>query len=135
MEEQLITFKTAKLAYEKGFKLPQHINRCRYYTDEPKPSNWAFRKIIKWDKLPKYSAPTQSIIQKWLRVVHGMNVTPFLVGIRKKPKYKILILQLDENGVEYTSEPISTEKKYFNSYEEALEKGLIEVLKSIKLKK
>ena len=74
MEEQLISFETAKLAKEKGFDWI-----CRvFYEDwdnnelhEPiSPSDFNNEHV--WEKT--ISAPTQSLLQKWLREVHDIKM-------------------------------------------------------------
>ena len=71
MEEQLITFETAKLAKEKGFKLPLRSNRNYYNLNgNIHPYNW-FNQF----ELADYTdAPTQSLLQKWLREKHDIHI-------------------------------------------------------------
>ena len=119
MEDTLITFDTAKLAKEKGFgwnivnrlytvyehgklEFIENINRNVAHPD--------FEKIY-------YPAPTQSLLQKWLREVHNIHIFP--VG---SPKYSPCIVL---NGTNYWRQDDEL------SYEEALEKGLYEALKLI----
>ena len=115
MGEQLISFETAKLAKEKGFKegsrkgyLPNgetgisHYNSLCYNDKEDYPT--------------KYAAPTQSLLQKWLREVHKKDVYCWPCES-----------QIDDSNTTWTS------GKAVGSYEEALEVGLQEALKSIKL--
>lgn len=75
MKEQVITFETAKLAKEKGFNLNYPIecynedgSICLHYN--------AFSERITGKPRPEvlYSAPTQSLLQKWLREVHKIIV-------------------------------------------------------------
>lgn len=73
-----------------------------------------------------FHAPTQSLLQKWLRDIHDVNVCVELGSYSTKNK----VIK------EYKSVVFSWEydEKYFNcfTYEEALEKGLQEALKLIK---
>jgi len=107
MEEQLVSFETAKLAKEKGFNV-----KCRKkYTTRLFPF-----------LNPKYGAPTQSLLQKWLRDEHDIWVlvdfaydTSELAACVQKGNRQLLV-----DGFTMVE-----------SYEEALEKGLQEALKLI----
>jgi hypothetical protein len=125
-KEQLITLKTAKLAKKKGldefgfsntFVMSDGVYYSRY--------NW------KQDGLERYSAPTQSLLQKWLREVHGFEITPLLASGITQRKYIVMFQDIDDNGYQYWKQPIKLENKKYDSYEEALEKGLQEALKLI----
>lgn len=131
MQEALVTFPTAKLAKEKGFKwgtskgycedgiltVSQYASKC-YNDSEDYPT--------------KYSAPTQSLLQKWLREVHNLHLyidtTPSFEQMEShKSKYKISI------KVPFSPFKWTTGRYYLgNTYEEALEIGLQEALKLIK---
>ena len=113
MEEQLISFETAKLAKEKGFnwKVSLHYesNGNRFF--DKVECNFNNVELI-------CSAPTQSLLQKWLREVHKLIITIDHVT-SKGWCYRIQI-----NNSDWSI--------YFKTYEEALEKGLQEALKLIK---
>ncbi len=71
MEDDLITFETAKLAKEKGFDIP-----CKnfYYTETFKT-----KKVRKTEELQKvhdkkYLAPTQSLLQKFIREKRSVHI-------------------------------------------------------------
>ena len=79
MEEQLISSKTADLAKEKGFvcKTNNHYDSGSLFISDDKfkkrqirtnPSNWNGM------GLNIASAPTQSILQRWLRDKHNIDV-------------------------------------------------------------
>ena len=121
MEEQLITFETAKLAKEKGFDKKVGKYWCNYYTGEPL-NKW---KLLPIDKLTlnwmEYPAPTQSLLQKWLREEHNIVVLVFLHNTR----YGCTIKNLKEKEqVRFVSENCLI-------YEKTLEEGLLEGLKFI----
>ena len=120
MEEQLVSFDTAKLAKEKGF----HRNikgGDRYEADGTISQNgfWSYNT----------SAPTQSLLQKWLRDTHNLQIEIMAyddLDDENKYVYDYLIvykLMADED--ECDSEP------EFTTYEEALEVALFESLKFI----
>jgi hypothetical protein len=131
MKEQLITFETAKLAKEKGFNGKSYFY---WMLNEPDKLKKAFNKKSPWDfnfeseyKTPSESitAPTQSLLQKWLRDIHNIDVwsQPF---VRKQSlpdeSYSYFLFK---DGV-WMNDGVN-----FIDFEEALEKGLQEALKLI----
>lgn len=114
--EELISYETAKLAKEKGFT----ENTCDYFSKEVE-NNRTFSDAY---NLPNYhnsyddrfSAPTQSLLQKWLREVHNIDV-------RVANKYRYYHLVKDQQYFDRTT---------YDTYEQALEAGLLEALKLIK---
>jgi len=122
IHETLISFKTAELAKEKGFGLNSYTGFV--YDNDGKLLNLAF-----YDMGDKYAAPTQSLLQKWLREEHEIHVSAFPVfshkyfpTIRKFYKYKEY-----DNILGSPYNPNSSK----DTYEEALEKGLQEALKLV----
>lgn len=124
MEEQLISFEVAKLAKKKGY-----ILGCNYWYNFSGLLCGKFENphIPANGKFPSYSAPTQSLLQKWLREVHDIFVfvaygeDGFIVQTWKKD-------ELEE--AEYPEFDSYTSQ---DTYEEALELGLQEALKLINL--
>lgn len=120
MQEQLISFKTAKLAKEKGF----NWKTFWFYTIE---------KLYEYDTIEELfeceikfssdhfdgsaSAPTQSILQKWLREIHNIHIE---------------IKEVINNQWTYNlrSKNIFCNNNY-KSYEDALESGLFNALELI----
>ena len=137
MNEQIISFKTAKLAKKKGFnydvRFKYDLNTKEYYLSgfrdcngwRQKPFNWNHSDYKDSDKF--ISAPTQSLLLKWLIDEHKILVQ---VDIEDWSTWKYCILGED------CMAPICILKSNiypeYNSYEEALEKGLFEALKFIK---
>ena len=81
MEDTRITFETAKLAKGKGF--PQETNRLEipYYNYKGEfkgdVSDWRVRKYIRGEDtsdIEFVSAPTQSLLAKWLREEHNIHI-------------------------------------------------------------
>ena len=115
MEDQLISFKTAKLAKEKGFYIEDQNNH-----------------------IPRYNLPTQSLLQKWLRELHNCFIE---VGIHS-PENKYFtkrnlryFVKINYYGKNFNIEMTDDEdylKINIKTYEEALEIGLQEALKLIK---
>jgi hypothetical protein len=129
MEEILISFKTAKLAKELGFDEP-----CDY-----KYGNIENEDVLIYFAMHKEhpietghinstctgcSAPTQSLLQKWLRETHNIMfvIKPFYDNSMKKTTY--------------VADPIiagkTTKIAKKDTYEEALEVGLFEALNVLK---
>ena len=87
MEDTRVTFETAKLAKEKGF--PQETDRLEIpyynYKGEFKGdiSDWRIRKYIRGEDtsdIEFVSAPTQSLLAKWLRKEHGIYIELLIDG-------------------------------------------------------
>jgi hypothetical protein len=80
MEEQLIEFNTSRLAKEKGFYIPCENFYIEYLNDDVDLFNYeeqrgsGFAELYRNNKEFKFSAPTQSLLQKWLREVHNIDV-------------------------------------------------------------
>ena len=156
MQEELITFETAKLAKQKGF----NIEALNFYTkpkskmfgiDEHGRSYSAHNTPKKLYTIGKdaalniesvYPAPTQSLLQKWLREVHNcfIDILPHRDGDSKNKQWKnkedvFWTVEVDYYGknfeIKLTNNADFTQ--HFNkSYEEALEIALFEALKLIK---
>ena len=103
MKEELISFKTAKLAKEKGFN-----------------NNFIIGNVYNTN-------PTQNLLQKWLREVHGT-----IVQVECNFWDKIEGWNTYSTTIFYKTHDIAT-KSFYKTYEEALELGLQEALKIIKI--
>ena len=126
MEDTRITFETAKLAKEKGF--PQEPNRLKipYYNYKGEfkgdVSDWRIRKYIRGEDtsdIEFVSAPTQSLLAKWLREEHNIHL--------------IAYKNINIDGYDWcyiTTDGITNINSY-KTYEEAYEIGLQEALKLI----
>ena len=81
MGEPLISFETAKLAKEKGFNLRTKYFFKEKYTDKIEYETVHFNHAESdWNEpfkfnLAECSAPTQSLLQKWLREEHHLHIT------------------------------------------------------------
>ena len=112
MTEQLISLDIAKLAKEKGFDI---VCNYRY--------NKFGRLTINNDFTCQ--APTLSLLQQWLREVHGIHVSPIFIGPdTNKYQYR---MDIENSG------NIGEYSKWFLKYEECLEAGLQEALNLIKI--
>ena len=137
MKEELVTFDTAKLAKEKGFNEPVLAiysgNQLGYIQE----GDTLFKK---WNHCTDatYSAPTQSLLQKWLREVHNIDVVISPERYKNGVNYMVQAQKWDLNANEEIHPNFVVKGSYwFNdnhehpTYEEALEKGLQEALKLI----
>jgi hypothetical protein len=138
MEEQLITFETAKTAKEKGFDWESsglydekcilginHLNYKRLFTNSKEDTY-------------NIAAPTQALLQKWLRkkkeiyihvaVWRNMDHCDEFTSIITKPAYIKPLYDKGNKGLDIM-ESKAVAFKY--TYEEALEAGLQEGLKLI----
>jgi hypothetical protein len=111
ISDTLITFETAKLAKEKGFNISSR-------SDGVGMDIFADGKLIHtifYNENHIY-APTQALLQKWLRKVHKINV---------------YCIPTDEDNELWYNNIASHYVPFRGTYEEALEVGLQEALKLI----
>ncbi|MDB4378235.1 hypothetical protein N9Z41_00555 [bacterium] len=145
MKEQLITFETAKLAKEKGFDMLNCTNAYNVFREnlkksgeglitteaEEEPHHGGVTCILRtfYQSKDWTLAPTQSLLQKWLREEHGIHI------VIKHTKSHMIGNFIDNNRKqifdEWTFSFKGMEYSKHNSYEKALEKGLQEALKLI----
>ena len=120
IEEQYVSFDTARMLKEAGFDVP-----CTsQYTEGMGVWNVEYPYNFNKDELG-YSRPTQALAARWLREVHGIHVfsmrlpkgtwLPWFEHFTGDGKYK-----------KYTS------KDTFDSYEQSIEVGSREAIKLIK---
>jgi hypothetical protein len=132
MKENLIRFETAVLAKEQGFNIPvkKIYNEVKNLT---KGINGAGKPVknSEWGNRECYSAPTQALLQKWLRELHIIvvnayaNASGYCWESHCTP---------ERGGSCIADSEISgpNESGCWDTYEQALEKGLFEALKLIK---
>ena len=131
MEDTRITFEAAKLAKEKGF--PQEPNRLKipYYNYKGEfkgdVKDWLRKYLRKEDTsdVESVSAPTQSLLAKWLREQHNIYVTSQIGNLDFINTYHYEIRYIDKNKF------MCKVNGNFKTYEEALEIGLQKALKLI----
>ena len=122
IEEQYVSFETAKLANEKGFNEYCNSDYCKGLINYPMEDNWWTNSDINYDG--RISRPTQSLLARWLREKHNI-----FIGI---------IIEPDEgycyNTKKFSKTFLGWTHRYnrcFLTYEEAMEAGLQEALKLI----
>ena len=117
MREEIISFETAKLAKEKGFD----VKSANKYDDEGR----IIEPILQVSYKIYYPFCSQSLLQKWLREKHNIDVwsQPFVYRNSLPDEYYSYHLYKD--GV-FQKDGVN-----FLDFEEALERGLKEALKLI----
>jgi len=140
MEEQLISFKTAKLAKEKGFnELTDliYLHHPNTYRGIKGTDSWKLAYDLvefkyrnkynghSYNEDEQYSAPTQSLLQQWLREKYHLDVYVASNGLYC---YFPMIQLLEIDGTQMKSPKV----KIYKKWEDALETGLQEALKLIK---
>lgn len=136
MEEQLITFETAKLAKEKGFDINcknKFVETLEHTLEMGRGGDFTFPhqppRILshhgydKW-QIVHCSAPTQSLLQKWLREIHEIDISVIF-------NYDLRCYNCEV--VKWIDGVCNINNSYgFDKFEEGLEFGLQEALKLIK---
>ena len=118
MIDELVNFKTAKLAKEKGFDITSWFgNDASLYDKEGTHvyySNYGFMGSGLSENYIK--APTQSLLQRWLREEHRLNVVPLPNRYDSDVWYYFIgSKKITEEDTNWT-------------YEQALEEGLQQAL-------
>lgn len=130
MIDRVISFETAILAKEKGFPQIRLDDVKNHYNEHGNLNGTILfaKQYIKDNKLSgkscfmnSYVAPTQSLLQKWIRENYGIDL-----WVEKYPNDKIYHPQCpmrdNPNGI-----------GYFHTYEDALEAVLVIALNLIKI--
>ena len=156
MNEVLIDYETAKLAKQKGFNeavqsfiyedgihwSPVHLIDDLLYVykiEKRHKSNKSITTLDSSDTLNFYLCPTQSLLQKWIREKHNINIEIYTNAcgynwqLNKAYKDQCCTCGtyiLESNSNELTEGP--NEGGSWDIYEEALEGALLEALKLIK---
>lgn len=123
MTEELVTLETAKQLRKKGFN-----EYCKNVIDINNIPRETLYRIN--DDLPKqcFSQPTQSIAQKWLRETKNLHIEIY----RNACGYGHIIVKAN-NGTWMEDDDVKgpNDGGNWDTYEEALEAGIFEVLKLI----
>ena len=113
IEEEYVSFETAKLAKEKGFDIPTRygFSERRSLVRVDTSDNWNQDKEL-------YSRPTQSLLARWLRGKYSKNV--------------YVVMSITEKYIFWVQDIHSLVKvkttDLYDTYEEAMEAGLQEAL-------
>ena len=136
MKERLVSYEVSKLAKEKGFDIETinwfydfteysySVYKYNSYTEDKVTINTPEQKCVETNSKHfnnvknEYARPTQSLLQKWLRDVHDIDV-------RVYRDYQFMIKKKSLDSQYYDA-------AIYNTYEDALEQGLLEGLNLIK---
>lgn len=126
MKEQRIGFILAKLARKKGFDWPVNCTWFEYKDGSVESPGTVLSYYTSNRTLGSmvHAAPTQSFLQKWLRDVHKIWVSPMYIG----PDTCKYHCRTDIGG----SGRVGEHGAWFESHEEAFEDGLYKALMFIK---
>ncbi len=145
-KDTIVKFETAKLANQKGY-----INNRRllyrdgnYYNYKGELNGDTLDEIkdilkykrdpehIRYDKYNTISAPTQSLLNKWLRSFHNIEIVTYPIESFKNG------IEVEDLNPEYSYyitikgiKQFTTKDKVFESYDDALEDGLLNGLNYI----
>lgn len=137
MREELITFETAKLAKEKGFNVS-----CRnFYRDNgellglDQKSLGGVKGMHNNSRLNCNTAPTQSLLQRWLREERKIIIEPFVVDDWNVWGVKVLAEDMmspfylvydtfDDADEDSTDSDFDFKKSFEDALEFGLQKGL-----------
>ena len=125
MKDELVKFETAKLAKEKRFDVIQRFGvEASLYDNKGKHTYYANYGFMYSGLNEGYiSAPTQSLLQRWLREEHNIHIV-----IRRgwgKPIWYDYVIETTTDAF------LTFENQSWSTYEEALEEGLKQALELI----
>ena len=122
IEEQFVSFDTAKMLKEAGFDVPctSQYSDIGVQWESTSLSNF---NADDW----AYSCPTQALAARWLREVHNIHL--FVNYFFEDNMWFYVTVDLTESD---EIKGIHPNESNYESYEEALEAGLQEALKLIK---
>lgn len=157
MQEQLVSFETAKLAKEKGFDEicldvysyigvlqnryniifndvddPDSLKEALEVTNSNLEEVWKNHNAGLRSHKPFIAAPTQSLLQKWLRESHNIHIWILYKLDELKCPYELNVIIKDFSNLKFLH---ILDKEIYSTYEEALEKGLFNALNFINYKK
>ena len=123
MKEPLIEFKSAKLAKEKGFNWPTD----NYYMGSGNAFSLSHSEDHNNPEITKekYSRPTQSLLQKWIREVHNIEIFTKWFNRDNESGYFTMVFYKLDGTLFHTTDKLK-------SFEMSLEIGLMEALNCIK---
>lgn len=120
--EEICTYEVCKLAKEKGFDVPT----AEFYNDDGNIG--CYPRAFNHNEFPDgdYAAPTQSLLQRWLREEKGVVVIPYFQSVLKR--WSATYELLPPRHSKYTFIDL---RKGFRTYELALEDALKYALENL----
>lgn len=123
IEESYVSFDTAKLLKEAGFNVPI----CKHYTRSKATWTTAVPEIIDDSKdCTWFPCPTQALAARWLRELHHYAICVWF----SKDHEKWFYAHGDMDNIAFDTD-YNISEFIFDSYEEALEVGIVQVLERI----
>lgn len=121
MSDDIISFETARLAKQRGFKC-EHLCKCptigQVYNSEGKLKTHA----VVYDPDSEYVyASTQSLLQKWLRETYDVDIE---ISLAIDDELKVILPKVYEIYFPLCGPVDHSYKKFFETYEDALEAAL-----------
>ena len=116
IHKEICTYEVAKLAKEKGFNV-QTFDWYDYTGNYQK--GFVPHELHECPRYKEYYAPTQSLLQRWLREEKGYYVYPFFDNESKRWTWVCRELTGD-----MWIQLLDFEERYFDTYELALEDAL-----------
>lgn len=132
IHEEIVTYEVAKLAKEQGFPQdPDKNDHCLMYCWDGLRNihplaMWIVWEMEEYDHDNLYAAPTQSLLQRWLREEKGYYVYPFFDNESRRWTWVCRELTGD-----MWIQLLDFEERYFDTYELALEDGLKYALENL----
>lgn len=124
MEDQYVTFETAKLLWRNGFG-----ERCRkYYLSDGNRYEHTHGEVLPKGE-PIYPCPTQAMAMQWLRKEYNVHVNP--IPWRYPSQWKDIVVYLGEPMEKDDKYDICQYQKVFASFEDAAEYGIQRVVRDI----
>lgn len=125
MIEQVINVENSKLLSNIGFDV-----ECECFYNRGSGYKLQNNSILRTGDDEIFEAPTQALVQKWLREVHGINI--FMSFKPNVKKWDYMPYSVSMNGKEYTKYywayfALHNARRY-DTYEQALEDGITEAL-------
>jgi hypothetical protein len=130
IHEGICTYEVCKLAKDKGF--PQHIGNDAYIVDNEYDDkcevgcHYPIQFIP--DYLPTIVAPTQSLLQRWLREEEGIHISVEYEWVEGVDDWTFWAYIKKINNAKVVNDAI---KSGFNTYELALEDALKYALENL----
>lgn len=127
IEEQFVSFDTAKMLKEAGFDAPCYVQ----YSDRGVQWDASYPDNFNADDFG-YSCPTQALAARWLREVHNLHVyaiqtnLPLTEPQTTKWKWGYIVTKVDD--------PTAPDKLFdinYTTYEEAMEAGIRRAIESV----
>lgn len=127
IHEEIVTFEVAKLAKEKGFDVPT----AEFYNDDGNIG--CYPRAFNHNEFPDgdYAAPTQSLLQRWLREEKGVTICVDIFD--DGWFFDISIFCKQDTGVYEVDIPYksSNVSPVYDTYELALEEALKYTLENL----